>query len=69
MDRAAKGLFDHCLELPVSQRTLLFEVRADARQFVLADTLTQPGPLGRRAHLEIAGLRQEDRVRAHQSVL
>jgi hypothetical protein len=49
MDRAAQGLLDHRLELRVAQRTLLFEVRVDARQFVFADTLTQPGPAGRRA--------------------
>ena len=33
MDRAAQSLLDHRLELCISQRTLLFEVRADARQF------------------------------------
>ncbi|MGN6120062.1 MAG: hypothetical protein ACTHOA_10180 [Rhodanobacter sp.] len=67
--RAAQGLFDHRLELRVAQRTLLFEVRADARQFVFADTLTQPGPVARRAHLRITILRREDRVRVHQPVL
>jgi hypothetical protein len=38
----------------------LFEVRADARPFALADTLTQPDPLARRARLRIALLHQEN---------
>ncbi len=47
----------------------MFEVRTDAEQFLLADALTQPGPVGCRARLRITVLRKEDRVGLDQPVL
>jgi hypothetical protein len=65
LNRAAERLFQHGLELDVSERTLLLQMCTKAFEFVVAAAFAQSGPIGVRTYFWIDVLGEEGRVRGH----